>query len=269
MWSVINPMARLAARTTPCAAAAVASSVGLRCRLPSLVTPMCPSVQPSSPIYTSSQRPSQAQFAPATWSDNKPIEVRRPEALVINIFCRTRYGLLHEICRVLVRLGFNLRKSDAITSEGQMSIMLTVCKEGGLVLADAMRVENALKECQLQDEVFACKVLPSSPFPGARVAQVAEIIGLDRPGIVANVAARLDARNIEILNLETSVEDMGYSMPMFRSKMTLCLSEGAAAECQFETRDEERDELDRIVHEVELELDPDIQMAILCDSELL
>lgn len=96
------------------------------------------------------------------------------------------------------------------------------------------------------------------------MSTITEVVGLDRPGIVANVSAELDAHNVEILSLDTLVEQMqATGMSMFRSKMTLCLSEDAAAEFEFQTREEEREELEKIVHNVEQHLDHDIQLRIV------
>jgi len=190
----------------------------------------------------------------------------KPESLVINIFCRWRGGLLHDICRVLLKLGFNVQNSSWLASEGQMSIMLTVNKEGGVQRADAARVKSALRECQNNGEDFSCNVLPSTPFAASRVALPIEVMGLDRPGIVADVAAKLDDHSVEIISLETSVFPMeGAGVPMFRSKMNLCINPATLFEYEFESPEEEFEELTRILHDVELELDHDIQMILIDD----
>lgn len=97
-----------------------------------------------------------------------------------------------------------------------------------------------------------------------RVCTVAEVVGLDRPGIVANVSAVLDDHNVDILALDTLVEQTrDGSHPMFRSTMTLCLNEKISDEFAFKSREAEQTELERVVYDIEKHLDHDIQLEIL------
>lgn len=200
-----------------------------------------------------------------------------------------------------------------------MSIMLMVTKQAGLDQADADEVEASLKELQVEDGDFVCKVgavcgvlpfsqlrsfyalarivpsptlplnsmhfttlpclnfianvpphcmttaqvLPSVPWTTKRPTVVAEVVGLDRPGIAATVVSMLEDANIEITSLDTRVESQPQEgAQMFRLKMGLSLDTTSTVNSHFKTIDDQMEELDRLVHEIEKKLDHDIQMII-------
>eukprot|EP00037_Helgoeca_nana_P032854 m.415651 g.415651 ORF g.415651 m.415651 type:complete len:299 (+) comp29707_c0_seq1:240-1136(+) len=197
------------------------------------------------------------------WNEKVLRALKSPESLVINIFARSRRGLLHDICGVLLRCDLSLKNSQWTASGGQMSIMLMVTKQDGLDQADADAVEASLKELQVEDGDFVCKVLPSVPWTTKRPTVVAEVVGLDRPGIAATVVSMLEDANIEITSLDTRVESQPQEgAQMFRLKMGLSLDTTSTVNSHFKTIDDQMEELDRLVHEIEKKLDHDIQMII-------
>jgi predicted amino acid-binding ACT domain protein len=109
-------------------------------------------------------------------------------------------------------------------------MMLTVTREGGVKWADSLFLEKELKSVcsgggDNGEDAFVCKVLPSSPFPHARASVIVEVMGNDRPGIVAAVAGELDKLGIEIMSLDTRVEPASQGAgDLFRSRMTVCLA---------------------------------------------
>jgi predicted amino acid-binding ACT domain protein len=136
----------------------------------------------------------------------------------------------HAHKQVLAHLGFNLKESSWLASEGHLSMMLTVTREGGVKWADSLFLEKELKSVcsgggDNGEDAFVCKVLPSSPFPHARASVIVEVMGNDRPGIVAAVAGELDKLGIEIMSLDTRVEPASQGAgDLFRSRMTVCLA---------------------------------------------
>lgn len=106
-------------------------------------------------------------------------------------------------------------------------------------------------------------MIPAVPWQSQRPTVIAEVEGLDRPGIAATIVKMLEDANIEITSLDTRVEPQPHQgVNMFRVKMGLCLDRDYIVDNDFESTDDQMEELDRLVTEIEERLDHDIHMVI-------
>eukprot|EP00038_Savillea_parva_P007375 m.169699 g.169699 ORF g.169699 m.169699 type:complete len:304 (+) comp13135_c0_seq1:135-1046(+) len=198
----------------------------------------------------------------AAWTEKMERAIKAPEALVVNIFAQCRRGLLVDITRALLKCNMNLEHSQWTASGGQMSIMMKVSKEG-LAQTDADLVEKTLKELQLEDGDFVCKVMPSVPFLTSRPIVTAEAFGLDRPGITAQILSMLEDANIEVTSIDTRVVPQPQEgVHMFRQSMGLSLDQDYIREKGLTDKGDQVELLDQLVHEIEQKLDPDIQLVV-------
>jgi len=132
--------------------------------------------------------------------------------------------------------------------------------------ADALRVENAIKELDFGgDSPFGIRVHPAIPFLDPRVHCTIEVIGLDRPGIVAKISGLLADNGIDIITCTTNCSPMPPTgVQMFTSTMMICLAD-SPMNPTLDSNAEETEYLLDVLATVEMEMENDINIEVVND----
>lgn len=166
-------------------------------------------------------------------------------SFIITFIGDDRPGLVEELSSTISARGGNWLESRLTRLAGKFAglIRVSLPAERGDELEQALR---GLSEKGLSVRVTPARHDPQ-PSTGLRDIRLT-IFGLDRPGIVREVAAALAAKNINIVELESSVE----SAPMSAESLFCASVEAQLSDlCDF---DELAGELDEIARQMLLDI---------------
>jgi glycine cleavage system regulatory protein len=143
--------------------------------------------------------------------------------LVLTLIGPDRPGLVEAVARPIAAHGGNWLESRMAHLAGQFAgiLRVEVPDENAAALADALR---ALGERGLR---VAVEAGPRPAAPAARRALVVDLVGLDRPGIVREIAHVLAERGVNIEELATDRAPAPMSAELlFRSRARVNVPDG-------------------------------------------
>ena len=123
--------------------------------------------------------------------------------LALSAIGRDRPGIVAEVTRVLLGHSLNITDSLMAVLGGLFTMMLIVTAPEGADL-DAVREELATARERLELDALSLSPLRQvQPGAAAEPSQIVTVYGVDHPGIVHAVTARLAARGVNVTDLET------------------------------------------------------------------
>lgn len=134
--------------------------------------------------------------------------------LALSAIGRDRPGIVAEVTRALLGHSLNITDSQMAVLGGRFTMMLIVDAPDGTDL-DAVHEELARTRETLALDAIALSPLAEAEAggPAAEPSHIVTVYGVDHPGIVHAVSARLAARAVNVTDLETRLvgEDL-YAM---------------------------------------------------------
>src|SRR5215216_1786218 len=133
--------------------------------------------------------------------------------LALSAIGRDRPGIVAEVTRALLGHSLNITDSQMAVLGGRFTMMLIVTAPDGTDL-DMVREELARTSDRLALDAVSLNTLGEAGEPAAALpAHIVTVYGVDHPGIVHAVSARLAAREVNVTDLETRlVGDDLYAM---------------------------------------------------------
>ena len=151
---------------------------------------------------------------------------------------RDRPGIVAEVTRALLGHSLNITDSQMAVLSGRFTMMLVVTAPEGTDL-DLVHEELARTRDRL-----ALDALSLSPLGDAATAHAADpshivtVYGVDHPGIVHAVSARLAAREVNVTDLETRLVGEGGQAGLYAMVLEVALPAGMEAEALRSMLDE-------------------------------
>jgi glycine cleavage system transcriptional repressor len=133
--------------------------------------------------------------------------------LALSAIGRDRPGIVAEVTRALLGHSLNITDSQMAVLGGRFTMMLIVDAPDGTDL-DAVREELARTRETLElDAVSLSPLTEADSGVAADPSHIVTVYGVDHPGIVHAVSARLAARAVNVTDLETRLVGDGlYAM---------------------------------------------------------
>jgi glycine cleavage system transcriptional repressor len=133
--------------------------------------------------------------------------------LALSAIGRDRPGIVAEVTRALLGHSLNITDSQMAVLGGRFTMMLIVTAPEGTDL-DLVREELARTSDRLAlDAVSLSPLAEAGESPPAQPSHIVTVYGVDHPGIVHAVSARLAAREVNVTDLETRLVGEGlYAM---------------------------------------------------------
>jgi glycine cleavage system transcriptional repressor len=134
--------------------------------------------------------------------------------LALSAIGRDRPGIVAEVTRALLGHSLNITDSQMAVLGGRFTMMLIVDAPEG---TDLEAVEEELSRTRERLELDALSLSPLADAedgaPAADPSHIVTVYGVDHPGIVHAVSARLAARSVNVTDLETRLVGDGlYAM---------------------------------------------------------
>jgi glycine cleavage system transcriptional repressor len=133
--------------------------------------------------------------------------------LALSAIGRDRPGIVAEVTRALLGHSLNITDSQMAVLGGRFTMMLIVTAPEGTDL-DLVREELARTSDRLAlDALSLSPLVDAEDGPASAPSHIVTVYGVDHPGIVHAVSARLAAREVNVTDLETRLvgEDL-YAM---------------------------------------------------------
>ena len=175
--------------------------------------------------------------------------------LVLTVIGRDRPGLVSAVSETIAAGGGNWLDTRMASLSGQFAGMLLVA----IAPEKADALAASLRKLEAQGLRF---IIEKSDEPAPVVGRTLrlELVGLDRPGIIRDIAHVLAAQNVSIAELESELVSGSFSgEAMFKAKARLTLPDGLHVEDLRESLEALADEL-----MVDLSLEHSPSLA-LCD----
>ena len=134
--------------------------------------------------------------------------------LALSAIGRDRPGIVAEVTRALLGHSLNITDSQMAVLGGRFTMMLIVDAPDGTDL-DAVREELARTRDRLALDAVSLSPLAEADERAAAAdpSHIVTVYGVDHPGIVHAVSARLAARAVNVTDLETRLVGDGlYAM---------------------------------------------------------
>jgi glycine cleavage system transcriptional repressor len=133
--------------------------------------------------------------------------------LALSAIGRDRPGIVAEVTRALLGHSLNITDSQMAVLHGRFTMMLIVDAPEGTDF-DAVREELARTRSRLDlDAVALHPLTEAEPTALAEPSHIVTVYGVDHPGIVHAVSARLAAKAVNVTDLETRLVGEGlYAM---------------------------------------------------------
>ena len=151
--------------------------------------------------------------------------------LALSAIGRDRPGIVAEVTRALLGHSLNITDSQMAVLGGRFTMMLIVDAPDGTDL-DAVREELERARERLGLDALALSPLADTAEDGAPASAPSHIVtvyGVDHPGIVHAVSARLAARAVNVTDLETRLVGEGLYAMVLEVALPLELDPGALA----------------------------------------
>ncbi|MEJ2059771.1 MAG: ACT domain-containing protein [Gammaproteobacteria bacterium] len=139
--------------------------------------------------------------------------------LVISVLSKDRPGLVQDITAIIGETGCNLEDSRAAVLGGGFAIILLATGNWSAVA----KLETALnKLAGEQDLTLSMRRTELTPVSAPMLPYMVDVVSLDHPGIVNQLATFLSQRGINILNLTTHAYSAAHTAtPMFAVHMDI------------------------------------------------
>jgi glycine cleavage system transcriptional repressor len=171
-----------------------------------------------------------AASAPGGWLADRPGAVHtaskrgrtvglKKRLLVISALGEDRPGIVDELSALILDSGGNIEDSRAAVLGGEFAVMLLVSGEWNQVA----KLETVLQKAaaKLGIQVVTKRTEPRDR-PTNRLPYLVEVVALDHPGIVRNLARFFSERQINIEDLVTHTYPAAHTgSPMFAVTMTV------------------------------------------------
>ena len=133
--------------------------------------------------------------------------------LALSAIGRDRPGIVAEVTRALLGHSLNITDSQMAVLGGRFTMMLIVDAPDGTDL-DAVHEELTRTRERLNLDALSLSALAdAADAPAADPSHIVTVYGVDHPGIVHAVSARLAARAVNVTDLETRLVGDGlYAM---------------------------------------------------------
>jgi glycine cleavage system transcriptional repressor len=133
--------------------------------------------------------------------------------LALSAIGRDRPGIVAEVTRALLGHSLNITDSQMAVLGGRFTMMLIVDAPDGTDL-DAVHQElTRTRERLSLDALSLSSLADAAEAPAADPSHIVTVYGVDHPGIVHAVSARLAARKVNVTDLETRLVGDGlYAM---------------------------------------------------------
>jgi glycine cleavage system transcriptional repressor len=133
--------------------------------------------------------------------------------LALSAIGRDRPGIVAEVTRALLGHSLNITDSQMAVLGGRFTMMLIVDAPDGTDL-DAVHEElTRTRERLALDALSLSALADAADAPAADPSHIVTVYGVDHPGIVHAVSARLAARAVNVTDLETRLVGDGlYAM---------------------------------------------------------
>jgi glycine cleavage system transcriptional repressor len=134
--------------------------------------------------------------------------------LALSAIGRDRPGIVAEVTRALLGHSLNITDSQMAVLGGRFTMMLIVDAPDGTDL-DVVHEELARTRERLGLDAVTLSPLADTEdgAPGSAPSHIVTVYGVDHPGIVHAVSARLAARAVNVTDLETRLVGEGlYAM---------------------------------------------------------
>src|SRR4051812_11872986 len=133
--------------------------------------------------------------------------------LALSAIGRDRPGIVAEVTRALLGHSLNITDSQMAVLAGRFTMMLIVDAPDG---TDLVAVREGLGRTRETPGLAAVALSPladTGAAPAAEPPHIVPVYGVDHPGIVHAISARLAARAVNVTDLETRlVGDALYAM---------------------------------------------------------
>jgi glycine cleavage system transcriptional repressor len=148
--------------------------------------------------------------------------------LALSAIGRDRPGIVAEVTRALLGHSLNITDSQMAVLGGRFTMMLIVEAPDGTDL-DAVREELARTRSRLDLDAVALHPLADTAEEShaAEPSHIVTVYGVDHPGIVHAVSARLASRAVNVTDLETRLVGDGLYAMVLEVALPLELDPGA------------------------------------------
>jgi glycine cleavage system transcriptional repressor len=145
------------------------------------------------------------------------------EQLVITALGKDRPGIVDELSNTLTNHDLNIEDSRMSVLGGEFAILM-------LVSGSNDSINAFIKEAPVLEDSLGMKLLVKTTAKKSEKLNLApymvEVVAMDHPGIVRDIARFFSSRNINILDLDTSRYAAAHTgTPMFALHMTVEISE--------------------------------------------
>ena len=142
-----------------------------------------------------------------------------PEQLVITALGDDRPGIVDELSKALFKHNLNIEDSRMSVLGGEFAILLLV--SGSEQSIDDFVADTASLEETLNMKLLV-KLTSTEPAQQALLPYTVEVVAIDNPGIVHNLASFFSSRQINIVDLNTERYAAAHTAtPMFSVNMTI------------------------------------------------
>ena len=149
--------------------------------------------------------------------------------LALSAIGRDRPGIVAEVTRALLGHSLNITDSQMAVLGGRFTMMLIVDAPDGTDL-DAVHEELTRTRERLSLDALSLSALAdAADAPAADPSHIVTVYGVDHPGIVHAVSARLAARAVNVTDLETRLVGDGLYAMVLEVALPLELDPGALA----------------------------------------
>ena len=141
------------------------------------------------------------------------------EQLVITALGDDRPGIVDEMSKVLFKRNLNIEDSRMSVLGGEFAVLLLV--SGSQQSIDDFVADTASLEQALNMKILV-KITSSEASRQAMVPYAVEVVAIDNPGIVHNLASFFSSRQVNIVDLNTERYAAAHTAtPMFAVHMTI------------------------------------------------
>ena len=142
---------------------------------------------------------------------------------------RDRPGIVAEVTRALLGHSLNITDSQMAVLSGHFTMMLIVTAPDGTDL-DLVHEELERTRERLGLDALSLSPLADANAAAAAPSHIVTVYGVDHPGIVHAVSARLAAREVNVTDLETRLVGEGGQAGLYAMVLEVALPASMAAE---------------------------------------
>ena len=135
---------------------------------------------------------------------------------------RDRPGIVAEVTRALLGHSLNITDSQMAVLSGHFTMMLVVTAPDGTDL-DLVNEELARTRERLSLDALSLSPLGDGTTEAAAPSHIVTVYGVDHPGIVHAVSARLASRDVNVTDLETRLVGEGGQAGLYAMVLEVAL----------------------------------------------